>query len=181
MNRRGFSLIEMLVVIAIAGILLAVALPQFGLIIRRRSQEREIREIQSAISSFRLSAIHRKEQHRVVLGPNLVHFQWLNPTTNAWEPTLGAQPAAGTAVPPAMILTYQIQKLPSGVLTPFSAPANPPIDYIQFSERGYADDFHLATIVVTPVDMAIGDGCIIVDRARNNVGRMSNANTCQAR
>lgn len=179
MNRRGFSLIELLIVIGIAGILSAIAIPQYNQTMIRRNMEKQIREIQSDISSFRLSAIHRKEQHRILIGPRLLHFQRFN--TNlavpAWEPVLGAVPPPASGVPPARVLTYEIQRLVGGVLAPYDIN----VQRIEFDERGFADEFRLTTIVVVPVDISIGDSCIVVDRARNNIGRMVNANNCQVR
>ena len=182
MNRRGFSLIEMLIVIGIAGILSAIAIPQYGQSMRRRGMEKQIREIQSDISSFRLSAIHRKEQHRILIGPRLLHFQRANAAVpGGWEPLVGAPPPVGSGVPPARILAYEIQQLTGGALVQFNADITADPNPVEFNERGYAGDFNLVTIVVVPIDMSLGDGCIIVDRARNNLGRMVNANTCQVR
>ncbi len=179
MNRRGFTMVEMLIVLIIIGIIMAIAIPQYGQYITRRVKERQIREIQSEISSFRLSSIHQKEQHRILIGPQLLHFQRLNtiPPVPVWEPVLGAAPPVGSGVPPAKVLSNEIQRLAGGVLAPYDIN----VHQILFDERGYADEFNLTTIVVVPVDTNIGDSCIIVDRARNNLGRMINANTCQAR
>ena len=56
---KGFSLIEMIVVIAIAGILLALVIPYFGVVMRRGRVTGEARQILVPLLKARLESIKR--------------------------------------------------------------------------------------------------------------------------
>jgi type IV fimbrial biogenesis protein FimT len=57
--RAGFTLVELMVVIAIAGLLMAIAIPYFGQVMRRARVESEARTISSTLLQARLQAIKR--------------------------------------------------------------------------------------------------------------------------
>jgi len=75
-NRRrrtegeGFSLTELLIVLAIVGSMLALALPYFGTVIRRSRLDAAAREVDILMLSARSQAIKRGNQVGVVLSTN---------------------------------------------------------------------------------------------------------------
>ena len=158
MKNHGFSLVELLIIIFIIGVIAAIAVPQYGQMMRRRGVEKQMREIQSDISNFRLSAMHTKEQRTIQIGPRVLQF---------------VTPAGVTT----KNLPYEIQRgFASGAaLQAF----NIAVDVIAFDERGYTNDN--TTVVAVPVDIAGSDNCLVVHTARTNIGRMIDATNCQAR
>ena len=168
MKTQGFSLVELLVVIGLIVIIAAIAVPQYGLMRQRRSIEKQMREIHSDISDFRLSAIHNKQRRAILIGPNTLQFKRYNNTTEDLF--------VGGIVISTKNLNHEIQRgFDNGdPLQAFAINA----DAIEFDERGYSNNL---TIVATPVDIAGNNNCLILHFARTNLGRMLDATTCQAR
>jgi prepilin-type N-terminal cleavage/methylation domain-containing protein len=163
MKRNGFSLIEMLIVMALIGIALSIAVPQFGIMYRRRAVEKQVRQIQTEISAFRLSAMSFKQRRAIILNPNNMQLKYYdNDTQDLYT---------GGTVISEIPLQYEIR-----MLTALATPLND--QPIAFDSLGNTNNG--MTIVVLPVDISGGDGCIIVTRVRSNIGRMTNANTCTA-
>lgn len=168
MKTQGFSLVELVVVIGLIVLIAAIAVPQYGLMMQRRSIEKQMREIHSDISDFRLSAIHNKQRRAILIGPNTLQFKRYNNNTEDLF-------VAGIVIS-TKNLNHEIQQGfdNSDPLQAFAINA----DAIEFDERGYSNNL---TIVATPVDIAGNNNCLILHFARTNLGRMTDATTCQAR
>ncbi len=163
-NRPGFTLIEVLIVMAVMGILLSITSLDFNNWMKRYQTEGQAREIHSDVANFRLGAMQNKQRRAVMLGSNMLEFRtYSSPATQA-----------GTVVS-TKSLKYEIRKLVSGSYNVFDINA----DRIEFDERGFTNN--LMTIVMLPMRINAGDNCLIVHTARTNLGRMTDASTCTER
>jgi prepilin-type N-terminal cleavage/methylation domain-containing protein len=166
MSSRGFSLIELIGVLAIAGIILAIATLDFNSMLQKGQIETQTKEMLSEINSLRINAMQKKQRSAVFLGPKQMVFK--SYTSNAEN----ALPPGGTEIS-RKNLKKEIRNL-SDMATPLNVTA----DLILFDTRGYSSNI---TLVVLPVMYNSADNCILVSTARTNIGRMADATTCTAR
>jgi prepilin-type N-terminal cleavage/methylation domain-containing protein len=75
MNRRGFSLVELIVVIGLIAILLALATINFGSWQRKSLVERYAKELYSDVQGARMRAAYSKMPQSVTIGANQVFFR----------------------------------------------------------------------------------------------------------
>lgn len=79
MGQRGFSLIELVVVLAIMGTLLAIGSMQFGTMQKKSAVEGQTRTLYSKLSEMRVEALYTKSPRTVVVaGSTLRIFQNAN-------------------------------------------------------------------------------------------------------
>jgi len=163
MNRRGFSLIELVVVVTIIGILAGMVTLRFHDMMIKSNYEKEVRELHANVVRIRLSAIQRSQRTVMFFGPNQYTFK----TYSSYNEPLTAGQAAGSSSYP-----YVLQQLNGAVLVPLNIATNS----VEFDTRGLTTNN--LTLVVTPVQVNGGNNCLVINAARTNIGRMTDATTC---
>jgi prepilin-type N-terminal cleavage/methylation domain-containing protein len=90
-NERGFTLTEILVVVAIVGVLLSIATFGFHQWMVKSNVEAEVRQMLADFSQLRFRAVTTKQNHSITINPNGYVFKSY---TSVDEPA-----AAGTVIP----------------------------------------------------------------------------------
>ncbi len=161
MKRAGFSLVELVVILAIMGILFTIATLNFNSWLRKSQVEAKTREIYDSLNEARLNSIYFKKPHAVVFQPNSIQFKQYSSENEAAT-------ATGTRILRTETSTYTLS-LKDGVVFTGSA-----ADTIRFNIRGYADN--VLTIYINPVSSSAIFDCIVVHNVRTNMGQGTDAN-----
>lgn len=158
-GRKGFSLVELIIVIAIIGISAGIVTLNFNQWIRKTNIEKETRELYSNLNEARLQSIYTKKRHSIVF-----------PTANSYVlkqySTLNEAPANGTILQ-TKNTKYNMTKTTGTALTTDLL--------VLFDTRGFTSNVN--TIRFNPIDVAAFD-CIAVSVARTNLGKMGTGNVC---
>lgn len=166
MKRDGFTLIEILVTIAIIGILMSVTTLEFTGMRRKANIERQTREIYNAIVETRLSAMQNRKRQAVYIGPKQYVFkQWTSANdslTSAWKTTRTVN------------VDYAMKIRPEG-----AALADPDVtvNRAEFDTNGSANNT-LFTLFIAPDVTDVSNNCIVLHTAITNIGRMASGNKC---
>jgi len=73
-NRRGFTLIEVIMVMVLMGILLSIASLQFSDYIRKGAIERQTKELYADLMATRVAAVTQRNSKRVIITPTVFTF-----------------------------------------------------------------------------------------------------------
>lgn len=65
MNRQGFTLIELIVVMAIMATLLSIGALEFSKWSRKNSREAQVRELMADVTTAQINALQQKRRHRL--------------------------------------------------------------------------------------------------------------------
>ena len=159
MGCKGFSLIELIIVMTIAGILLAVATLDFSAWQRKYNIAAQVKEMLVDFNDVRTRTIATKKVHRVIL----------NPTSYSFRRYSSEFDAVGTQVF-SKNLKYSIQQFSSGSYSAFNNTT------LTFNERGYT-----MSLLTIAVGVGLGQpayNCLGIHTARVNMGRI-NGNACE--
>ena len=113
---RGFSLVELLVVMGIMAALSLVAIPWFTKIAQRNALKSAAREVQTTLLAARMKAVKRNQPVSVAidtLGPP-VELSTIEPQPPAPTPTI---PAPRINLPARSAILYATPKAPGGTIT----------------------------------------------------------------
>lgn len=150
---NGFSLVELIVVMAIVGTLLATATLSFNSFQRKAKIESQTQEIFSDLNNARLTAMYQKKRQALVFQPTNYQFKSYS-TENENRITGGTTQFTKD-------VSYQITKKSGAVLAD---------RIIEFNIRGFTSD--IDTIRVNPVNSGASYDCIVIHDARTNLGKM---------
>ncbi|GFO58053.1 hypothetical protein GMST_03780 [Geomonas silvestris] len=170
MNPRGFTIVELVVTLFIAGILAAIAIPRFSQTNSKEKIKSQTRQLHADLVNIRLGALQQKKRSIVFFGPQQSTFKTY---TSPYEST-----AAGTLV---RVTNYPfvLKRKTGTTLTTLSSGTS---DCVEFQTSGLTDSTTCTnsnmTLVVTPVTYGGGNNCVVVGAARINIGRMDNVSTC---
>lgn len=163
MKNNGFSLIELIVTMAIMGILFGIATLSFFDWQRKAQIERQIMEMHTDINSARMESIFRKTRHRVTFQPSSYVLRRYSSENE--------DDAAGTIINSRNV-AYKLTRLNGGDLSDVS---------VEFGARGLLSGINFS-LRVDPVASGASFDCIIIHVARTNMGKMKDDGTsCDAR
>ncbi len=155
MNSRGFALTELIIVIAIIGIIVAVVSLDFNSWMKKASIDAQTKELNSDISDMRLRAIQTKRTHMALIDPTRVTF-----CSYSAEETINRANCTANPPDPARHGAYHSKFLKYQITTNGGD--------IEVDSRGLTTDFQ--TIVVNPSGTGASVDCLVVSATRINMG-----------
>lgn len=169
-SKKGFTLVEMLIVIILIGILVSVATLQFQQWIEVRNVEKQTREMYADLMDLRINSIQIKRISRAAFGPDRVQFRHSS-IFNAYPST-------------TRLYRFPLRYMPAGGAQ--TAPnSSESTSTVRFDERGQTTLENWAIVVLprnaTAPHYQSGENCIIINNTITKIGRMENASSCRAR
>lgn len=132
-RNRGFSLVELLVVMGIMAALALVAIPWFTKISQRNALKSSAREIQTTLLAARMKAVRRNQPVSVAITPGPpVELLTIEPQPPAPTPTI---PAPRIELPVNAAALFATPIAPGGILT-FSGDGRVPLTVTPLATPG---------------------------------------------
>lgn len=151
MGQRGFGLIEVVLAIAMVGILLALATQDFARYLRKAKVEREAKELYAEIQATRSQAAFTKVRQSVAFSGQQVVFRSYSSDADV----AGKQIAS--------------KKVPVGVSTNWAAPS-----MIQFDTKGTMTDPGTIKVICIPTTDEAAFDAVIVTPVTTTLGKVTN-------
>lgn len=156
MDKRGYSLVELIVVVGLIATLLALAMLDFSTWQRKAQVEREVKEMYADVQNARSQATFTKQRQAVVFGAQSLTFRRFSSSNDA----------AGTTV------SVKNLSLPF-TRTNWTLPAS---DTVLFDTRGVMSDPIIKVICIT-TDVDAAYDALIITPAITMMGKVTNRGT----
>jgi len=157
MKNRGFTLLELVVVIAIIGILLRIATINFGTWQQKAQIESQTRTLFATLNEARIEAMQHKQPRSVVLKVGGASYNFQSYSSENQSRSAG--------------VTTQAQGA-KFTITEASGPAD---NITQFDVRGFTSD--TGTFQVNPVGTTALVDCVVVGQGQTKMGKNTNGTT----
>lgn len=151
---RGFSIIEMIIVLAVITILGGIATLNFNRMNRKAEAERQLRYLHADLFSAKIRSVQQSRRHAIIFGPKSYSFVGYSTEDGSEE--------SGTVLA-SRKLTYNVCKASGKTLTG---------SRIDFDNRGLSSS--MDTIRLAEGGLSESLNCIAVSRGRINIGKMKN-------
>lgn len=161
MNQRGFSLIELIVVMALTGILFSIVAINFNAWIRKAQIEKQTREFLTDLNLARSESVFRKRRHSIVLNSTATGYAFRRYSSENEIRTSGTEVFTKST-------SYQFSK---------KSGASAADLIFEFDIRGFTND--LDTIRIDPVNSGAAFDCVAIAISRLNIGKMEGSSCVQ--
>ena len=153
MDRHGFTLVELVMVIAIVGILLTMGMLQFSTYSRKNAIEAQVRTMYADLMTVRTQALFEKTDRAVTLTAN----------------TFSIFASTDTSAPPVQQRNLQFSVVSNNMPAP-----------LVFNSRGIVFGVNNASICVEPDDNPAGVDSLVISTTRIQMGKRNAGTACSA-
>ncbi|WP_175541835.1 GspH/FimT family pseudopilin [Polaromonas sp. YR568] len=167
-RERGFTIIELMVVVAIVGILAGLAAPSFSDLLRRNRLASASSALQVSLSLARSEAVKRGSDARVTVAANGTAGVWTNGWTVFVDKTTTANAGVGPTADSGTVTRLEVAGVPS---LPVSTAQTGTLKYFSYNGQGRLIDVSGAAVVDRSFWFFDGTSqkyCLVI----NNTGRV---------
>jgi prepilin-type N-terminal cleavage/methylation domain-containing protein len=173
-NNKGFNLVELLIVIAIMGILAGIAAPNLANLVRKNRIENFTRKLYSDLMNTRIMSMDRNMMHFVRFNGN--QYNVYADTNNSSDYTAGVDASVLSRSGPDLVPFSFSGAVPRNEL--ITAVFSGGVAWTAFNARGLANQIGTICVGNTTVNVQPSANCVVVTSTRIRMGKIGVGQSC---